>query len=157
MTASERIFEKCLKRGAHVSTAESCTGGMIAARIVDLPGVSAVFEQGFVTYSNEAKEKLLGVSHETLERYGAVSRETAAEMAAGCAKKSGAEFAVAVTGIAGPDGGSEEKPVGLVYIGCYAYGTVTTYRNIFTGDRAAIRGASASRALELLDLLIGEK
>ena len=156
MSAAEHIFQKCLAQGAHLSTAESCTGGLIAARIVDLAGVSEVYEQGFVTYSNEAKERNLGVSHETLERYGAVSRETAAEMASGCARVSGADYTVVTTGIAGPGGGSEEKPVGLVYIGCYVRGTVTTYRNIFTGDRSAIRHAAAERALTLLDLLIPE-
>ncbi len=157
MSAVLHIFEKCLKQGAHVSTAESCTGGMIASRIVDLAGVSEIYEQGFVTYSNEAKESLLGVSHETLAQFGAVSRETAKEMAEGCAKAAHAEYAVVTTGIAGPGGGSEEKPVGLVYIGCFVKGTVTTYRNVFSGDRSSIRKAAASRALELLDLLIPDE
>ena len=103
----------------HVTTSESCTGGLIAGTLVNVPGISAWFGEGYVTYSNEAKVKLLGVSHETLATYGAVSAETAEEMAKGAANVADADASVAVTGIAGPDGGTVEKPVGLVYIGCF--------------------------------------
>ena len=100
-----------------VTTAESCTGGLVAARLVDVPGVSEVFKQGFITYSNKAKRKLLNVKKTTLKEFGAVSEKTAREMAKGAILASGADAAIATTGIAGPDGGTEEKPVGLVYIG----------------------------------------
>ena len=94
----------------------------MAGRLLNVPGASSIYMEGYITYSNEAKEKLLGVSHVTLEQYGAVSKETACEMAEGAAKAAGADLAISVTGIAGPDGGTKEKPVGLVYVGCYADG-----------------------------------
>ena len=114
----KKIVETLKARGEVFCTAESCTGGQISKTVTDLAGVSAVFFGGVVSYANEIKEKLLGVRHKTLEKYGAVSEQTAAEMATGAVRALGADFSVAVTGIAGPDGGSEEKPVGLVYIAC---------------------------------------
>ena len=114
----------------HVTTAESCTGGLIAGALVNVPGISKWFGEGYVTYSNEAKERLLGVSHETLETYGAVSEQTAREMAEGAAKAADADVSVVSTGIAGPDGGTAQKPVGLVYIGCFCKGMVRVERPV---------------------------
>ena len=155
-TLEEQIVEKCIRLNATISTAESCTGGLVAGTLVNVPGVSAVFKEGYVTYSNGAKERLLQVSEKTLKAHGAVSAQTAEEMAAGCAKEAHSDYAVVTTGIAGPDGGSEEKPVGLVYIGCYAKGVVTTHRCQFDGDRQQIRMAAVQRALEILNEQICE-
>lgn len=150
-TLEERIVEKCIAQKATVSTAESCTGGLVAAALVNVPGVSEVFREGYITYSNGAKERLLSVAEDTLKKHGAVSRETAHEMALGCAHTAHSDYAVVTTGIAGPGGGTEEKPVGLVYIGCYAKGAVRTYRCQFDGERMEIRRAAAKRALEILE------
>ena len=116
-TLEQAVIDALRLAGKTLATAESCTGGLIAKRITDLAGCSDVFLGGCVTYSNEAKERLLGVSHETLERFGAVSEQTAAEMAKGARERLGADVAVSATGIAGPGGGSAEKPVGTVYVG----------------------------------------
>ena len=142
-----------LRRGLAVATAESCTGGLIAGAITDVPGSSAWFERGFVTYSNAAKTEMLGVRPGTLEAQGAVSEATAAEMAAGALARSRAGLAVAVTGIAGPDGGSEAKPVGTVSFGwARRAGAVDTQTCRFDGDRAAVRAATVDAALRgLLD------
>lgn len=137
----------CLKkRGLHVATAESCTGGMIASGIVDVPGASYVFEEGYVTYSNRIKEKLLGVSHETLERFTAVSEETANEMAAGMAEAAGVELSIAVTGYAGPENGEDGTPAGTVYIGTSFLGEVKTKKFQFRGDRQQVRRQAAEAA-----------
>ena len=133
-----------------VSCAESCTGGMLSARLINVQGVSEVFKNGFVTYSNKAKRKTLGVKKGTLQKYGAVSAQTAEEMAKGAAFVSKADVTVSVTGIAGPDGGSEEKPVGLVYIGCNVKGSVTVKEFRFKGNRAKIRESATSAALMLM-------
>lgn len=134
-----------------LATAESCTGGMIAAFMTELAGSSSVFERGFVTYSNDSKEELLDVSREILENYGAVSAQTAAAMVDGTLGRSHANIAVSVTGIAGPSGGSPEKPVGLVYIGWGEQGKpALTAEHHFSGDRAAIRRQSAEAALSHL-------
>lgn len=138
----------------HVTTAESCTGGLIAGTLVNVPGISAWFGEGYVTYSNEAKEKLLGVSHETLAGFGAVSEQTAGEMAEGAAKAAGVDAAVAVTGIAGPDGGTAQKPVGLVYLGCFCRGQLRVEKHIFDGDRAQVRAQSVQAALQLLKMML---
>ena len=114
---AERFLEACKRRQFLVATAESCTGGLMMALLTDIPGASSMVDRGFVTYSNEAKVEMLGVSQDTLDRHGAVSRQTALEMAAGALAHSRASIALAVTGIAGPDGGSAEKPVGLVWFG----------------------------------------
>ncbi len=127
------VCRKLMDRGLTLSSAESCTGGMFAAAVTDIPGISAVFQRGLVTYSNQAKMDELGVRKETLEKYGAVSEQTALEMVEGLKKVSGSDVCVAVTGIAGPGGGSAEKPVGLVYIG-FIYGDKKLCRKINTGD-----------------------
>jgi nicotinamide-nucleotide amidase len=137
------------RRGLRVATAESCTGGLIAGAITDVAGSSGWFDRGFVTYSNDAKIGMLGVRAETLETQGAVSEATAAEMATGALARSGADLAVAVTGIAGPDGGSPAKPVGTV---CFAWaqrdGLIATETQHFPGDRAVVRRASVDVALQ---------
>lgn len=134
--------------GATVSTAESCTGGLVAARITSVSGASEAFKYGAVTYCNEAKNKILGVEKETLKILGAVSAKTAAEMAAGVRKIMNAEIGVSVTGLAGPNGG-EGKPVGLVFVAVNSdkYSEVT--ENHFSGDRISVRNQAADKALEL--------
>ncbi|MDD7643744.1 MAG: CinA family protein [bacterium] len=148
------VAELLEQKQLHVTTAESCTGGLIAGTLVNVAGISAWFEEGYVTYSNAAKEKLLGVSHQTLEAYGAVSQQTAEEMAVGAAKAAKADTAISATGIAGPDGGTEEKPVGLVYFGCFCKGETCVEKHIFTGDRAQIRAQSVQAALTLLKTML---
>lgn len=140
----------CWERRIKAVTAESCTGGMVASMITDVGGASAVFDRGFVTYSNAAKVEQLGVSEETLERFGAVSQQTAIEMAAGALQHSHAGIALSVTGIAGPDGGSEEKPVGTVWFGVAVEGRkALAIKRIFENDgRAFIRSEAAKTALQ---------
>lgn len=150
VTLEETIVELLKEKGKTVTTAESCTGGLVAGRLLNVPGASSVYMEGYITYSNEAKEKLLGVSHATLEQYGAVGKETACEMAEGAAKAAGADLAISVTGIAGPDGGTKEKPVGLVYVGCYADGEARAYEFHFTGNRAKNRESTVAKALTIL-------
>ena len=133
-----------------VTTAESCTGGLVAGRLVNVPGASEVFNQGFVTYSNKAKRKYLDVSKSTLKKYGAVSPQTAREMATGGVFATDSDACVAVTGIAGPDGGSEEKPVGLVYIATYMKDKVNVEKYQFKGNREKVREQAVMRALDLL-------
>lgn len=147
----KKIVETLKARGEVFCTAESCTGGQISKTVTDLAGVSAVFFGGVVSYANEIKEKLLGVRHKTLEKYGAVSEQTAAEMATGAVRALGADFSVAVTGIAGPDGGSEKKPIGLVYIACAdKNGNVKVTKNLFSGDRKAVRDQTTKTALQMI-------
>lgn len=150
VTLEEAIVELLKEKGMTVTTAESCTGGLLAGRIMNVAGASAVYQEGYITYSNRAKEKLLGVSEETLRTYGAVSAETAAQMAEGAAKAAEADAALAITGIAGPGGGSSEKPVGLVYVGCFVKGRVRTEEFIFTGNREKNRDYAVVRALTVL-------
>lgn len=133
-----------------VTCAESCTGGMLAARIINVPGTSEVFKSSYVTYSNKAKRRVLGVKKATLDKYGAVSKQTAQEMAKGLTHITKADVTVAITGIAGPDGGTEEKPVGLVYIACCVKGEVTVKECHFTGNRNTVRSSSVSAALVLM-------
>lgn len=133
-----------------VTTAESCTGGMLAARLVNVPGVSDVFREGFITYANKSKRKILDVSKSTLKKYGAVSEQTAKEMATGGVFATDADVCIAITGLAGPDGGSEEKPVGLVYIACYLKDKVRVEKYQFKGNREKIREQSVVKALDLL-------
>lgn len=149
-TLEMALTKLLIKKKYTMTTAESCTGGMIAARMVNAPGVSAVLKSGFITYANEAKEELLGVSHDTLEEFGAVSRETAEEMAEGAVKAAHTDAAVAVTGIAGPDGGTKEKPVGLVYIGVNVRGNVEVREYHFSGSRQKIRESVTAAALTFL-------
>lgn len=150
VSLEEKVVLKLKEKGLHVTCAESCTGGMIAATLINVAGVSDVFDAGFVTYANSAKHKLLGVDENALQIYGAVSRQVAQQMAEGAAKQTGAQAAVAVTGIAGPEGGTLEKPVGLVYIGCTVNGSTVVTENHFKGDRLEIRRQTTKAALELL-------
>jgi nicotinamide-nucleotide amidase len=149
---ARQVLAACEARGIMLATAESCTGGMIAAALTDIAGSSAVVDRGFVTYSNDAKMEMLGVRPETLEAHGAVSRETAVEMAAGALAHSRAGIAVSVTGIAGPGGGSAEKPVGLVWFGLAVKGLPPlAERRLFEDKgRAFIREESVRTALSLI-------
>lgn len=149
------VLKKLKEKKLTISAAESCTGGLFADSLIQYSGASEVFERGLVTYSNKSKVEELGVSEETLEKYGAVSRQTALEMARGVAKISGSDIGVSVTGIAGPDGGSEEKPVGLVYIGIWTKkGEMAKEYNFGTRARNTIRARSVTMMLqELLKLL----
>lgn len=148
---AEVFLEACKARNIMAATAESCTGGMIVAALTDIAGSSAVVDRGFVTYSNEAKIDMLGVSEATLYAHGAVSRETALEMAIGALARSRAGVALSVTGIAGPNGGTSEKPVGLVWFGIARKGqiTVAESRNFGSLERDAIRRESVRTALQL--------
>ena len=150
VTLEEAVVELLKEKGLTLTTAESCTAGLLAGRIMNVSGASKVYNEGYITYSNAAKEKLVKVRREPLDKYGAVSKETAAEMAEGAAKAAEAGASVSVTGIAGPDGGTEEKPVGLVYIGCHVKGNTRTEEFIFTGNRAKNREYAVVRALTLL-------
>ncbi|MCC0063961.1 MAG: nicotinamide-nucleotide amidohydrolase family protein [Defluviimonas sp.] len=151
MTAAERLLAAARAAGATIATAESCTGGMIAAAITDVAGASDIFERGFVTYSNAAKTAMLGVRAQTLAAHGAVSEEVAREMAEGAQREADATLAVSVTGIAGP-GGSEHKPEGRVCFGLAAAGRQTRTETVDFGalGRAAVRRASVDHALRLL-------
>ncbi len=149
VTLEEAVAGLLRENGWKLSTAESCTGGMLGARMTAVPGVSEVYKGGFITYSNKAKRKFLGVKKKTLQRFGAVSQETALEMAQGAAGAAKTEVAVSVTGIAGPGGGTAEKPVGLVYIGCSVQQHVTVREYRFNGNRAIVRESAVSAALTL--------
>ncbi|WP_099468527.1 competence/damage-inducible protein A [Konateibacter massiliensis] len=149
-TLEESIVKLLIKKKLTVSTAESCTGGMLAARLVNVSGVSDVFRQGFITYSNKAKRKLLSVQKSTLREHGAVSAKTAKEMARGGVIAADSDICVAITGIAGPEGGTDEKPVGLVYIACCVDHKVTVKEFHFTGNRQKVREQSVVKALTLL-------
>lgn len=153
----EELSLLLLEKKMMLTTAESCTGGLIAGAITDRAGSSAIFDRGFITYSNEAKIQMLGVQPKTLESYGAVSDQTAADMTAGALRNSNANIAVSVTGIAGPGGGSIEKPVGLVFIGIWAKGHASkTFKHNFDGDRTTIRQQTVEAALEHLIAYVGE-
>lgn len=144
---SERLGQACLARGVTITAAESCTGGGVARAITDIAGSSAYFETGYVTYANAAKTRLLGVPAATLDTYGAVSRETVVAMVAGACRESGADLGVAISGVAGPGGGSVDKPVGTVWL---AWGDATRQRAErfhFAGDRLAIRERAVYVAL----------
>jgi len=149
------VGERLLARGQCIATAESCTGGLIAKLLTDIAGSSAWFERGLVTYSNEAKHELLGVPADTLQRAGAVSAETVQEMVQGLLKAAPVQWAVAVSGIAGPGGGSADKPVGTVWIGWGGTdAAVSVSRFLFEGDRDAVRRLSAEAALRGLEGLL---
>lgn len=148
VTLEEKLVKVLKKRELTVTTAESCTGGLLSGRLINAPGASEVVHQCFVTYANSAKHELLGVPEEVLKKHGAVSEQTAKAMALGAAKAANAEVAVSVTGIAGPGGGTKEKPVGLVYIGCFVNGITEVIECHFSGNRAKIREASVARALD---------
>jgi nicotinamide-nucleotide amidase len=153
--AAKRVLELCRARGLHVATAESCTGGLVAAALTEIAGSSDVVDRGFVTYSNEAKAELLGVPHSTLKRYGAVSAQTAKAMAVGALKNSRADIAVSITGIAGPGGGTQKKPGGLVHFAAATRGGRHITRKRLYGDigRGRVRQRSVLDALEMLALL----
>jgi len=150
ITLEETVVDLLWQEGMTVTTAESCTGGLLAGRIINVPGASDIYREGYITYADEAKEKLLGVRPETLSNVGAVSEDTAAEMARGAMEKAGADASVSVTGIAGPDGGTKEKPVGLVYIGCCVKHNLRVEEFHFTGNREKNRDYAVVRALTLL-------
>jgi nicotinamide-nucleotide amidase len=148
-----KFIEGLRRRELRLVTAESCTGGLIAAVITETPGSSHVLERGYVTYSNEAKESMLGVRHEIIDRHGAVSEQTARAMAEGALAGSPADVAVSVTGIAGPDGGTSEKPVGLVHFAAARRGGRTLHKEMRFGDlgRTEVRRRSVITALALVD------
>jgi len=144
------VGELLVSKGITIATAESCTGGLLAGKLINYPGISSVFMEGVITYSNEAKMARLNVKKETLDSYGAVSKETAAEMALGIAKAAATDIGISITGIAGPGGGTEEKPVGLVYVGLYIKGKVKTKELRLSGDRQKVRNRTVMMALDLL-------
>jgi len=146
----DKLFELLKKYNLTISTAESCTGGLIAAAITNVSGSSSFFGTGVVTYANQAKMKLVGVKKETLDQYGAVSEQTAIEMADGVLKLAESDVSVAVTGIAGPTGGTVDKPVGLVYIGVSGKNGTFAYKNNFDGNRDDVRRQTVNRAFELV-------
>ena len=151
MQLSEQVGQALKARGATVTTAESCTGGWVAKTLTDIAGSSAWCERGFVTYSNEAKSQMIGVSEATLLDQGAVSEPVVVEMAIGALRAARADYAISVSGIAGPDGGSAEKPVGTVWFGvASASGQGVTQRECFAGDREAVRRQATAYALNLL-------
>ncbi len=156
-TAS-RVLEAFRARGLKLATAESCTGGLVAAALTEIAGSSDVVDRGFVTYSNEAKQAMLGVPAATLKRYGAVSAQTAAAMAAGALKNSLADVTVAITGVAGPGGGTKQKPVGLVHFAAASRDGRHAARSRRYGKigRRRVRERSVAEALELLQLLAGK-
>jgi nicotinamide-nucleotide amidase len=149
------LIDLCRARSLTVTTAESCTGGLLAASLTAVPGASQAFDRGFVTYSNAAKMQLLGVEEELLETMGAVSEDVAVAMALGALATSGADLGVAITGIAGPGGGSDQKPVGLVHLAAARFdGLVRPKRYVFAGTRDDVRLASVHAAIDLLEELI---
>lgn len=150
MTQAEKLVALLKAQNLKCATAESCTGGGVGAAITSVPGSSEVYLGGVVSYSNSVKAQVLGVRRETLDTAGAVSAECAAEMAEGVRRLTGADLAVSVTGIAGPGGGSEAKPVGLVWFGLASKAGVRTEKAIFAGDRAAVRAQAATHALGML-------
>ena len=148
------VARMLVESGLKISIAESCTGGLIASSLISYPGISSSLMEGCVTYSNEAKIHRLGVKKETLDKFGAVSRETAMEMATGIAKSLGVDIGISTTGIAGPNGESEKKPVGLVYFGVYNRGEVYSIKRIFTGDRNMVRNRATKFALNEIRLIL---
>lgn len=155
--AALRVFELCREQAVTLATAESCTGGLVAAAITDIPGSSDVFDRGFVTYSNDAKMKLLGVSKDLLAQYGAVSAQCAKAMALGALNAAGTSIAVSITGIAGPGGGSADKPVGLVFMACANREGKFHARECRFGDpgRDEVRRRSVIAAFALIEELLG--
>ena len=150
---AETILQSARSRGWKITTAESCTGGLISALLTEIPGSSDMFTHGFITYANAAKTQMIGVDEAVLKTYGAVSEHTARHMAEGALHTANADISVAVTGIAGPGGGTENKPVGLVHIASATQGNPSFHaEHIFSGDRTAIRLQAVSAALELLQI-----
>lgn len=154
-TPEERVVRLLKEKNLRITAAESCTGGMIAGALVNVAGASDVFGESYVTYSNDAKQRLVGVRTETLEQFGAVSEQTAWEMAAGAARAAGADVALSSTGIAGPGGGTPQKPVGLVYIGCCVQGSVQVRKLRFYGSRMENRIRTVEEALRFAAEMLG--
>ena len=148
LTIEEEVAQLLQKYRLSITTAESCTGGLIAGTLVNVSGISSQFNEGYITYSNEAKERLLGVSHATLETYGAVSEQTAEEMAAGARCAAHADMSIVSTGIAGPDGGTKEKPVGLVYVGICVMGETEVKELHLNGTREEVRECTCKITFE---------
>lgn len=151
------VSEMLMEKNLTISIAESCTGGLVSSTLINYPGISSVFIEGCITYSNESKINRLGVNQEVLKKYGAVSKEIAKEMAEGIAKNFNTNVAISTTGIAGPRGGTSEKPVGLVYVGIYINGKTTVKKHLLNGNRQEIRSMATENAindlrLRLLDL-----
>lgn len=146
----ELIVEQLKKKRWKITTVESCTAGLVSARLTEVAGVSEVFKQGFITYSDKAKRKLVDVKKETLKNYTAVSEQTAFEMARGGAMQAKADVCISVTGYAGPEGGADGSPVGLVYFGCYIKGEIKVLKCQFAGNRREIREQAVEAALSLL-------
>ena len=154
---ARRVSSSIVKHGQSLATVESCTGGWVAKVLTDLPGSSAVLAGGFVTYSNGAKQTMVGVSVETLAQFGAVSEVTAAEMASGALRYSGATVSLSITGVAGPDGGTDTKPVGMVCFGwANKQGLLDTETCHFLGDRNAVRKQAVIHALQGVELRLGK-
>ena len=146
----EKIVQHLVKSGLDITTAESCTGGLLSATLVNVSGASEILNQAVVTYSNQAKRKILGVKKSTLKKHGAVSKQTAYEMAMGAKKFAKSKVAISTTGIAGPDGGTKKKPVGLVYVGVYVNGTTYIKKFLFQGSRDEVRRLTVVNALNIL-------
>jgi len=155
VAAGERLLEICRRKKLTIATAESCTGGLVAGMLTEIPGVSGMLDRGFITYSNQAKQEMLGVPAATLEAHGAVSRETAEAMAKGALAHAPVDLAVSVTGVAGPDGGSDEKPVGLVHFAAASRSGQLNHVERRFGDpgRAEIRKRSVLQAIVMLHAL----
>ncbi len=151
------LIDRLRKASWHIAIAESCTGGLLAGAFTDVPGASDVFGWGFVCYGNDTKTKVLGVPEEILDRYGAVSKETAGFMASGALQVSGNEIALATTGIAGPGGATEDKLVGLVFVALADKDNVILSKNFFNGDRAQVREQTIDKAMEMLDAYLTHK
>jgi PncC family amidohydrolase len=154
--AAEAVLELCRARGWTLASAESCTGGLVGARLTDVPGASAVYVGGVVAYSDDVKRSQLGVPDETLRQHGAVSAETAEHMAAGARRALAADVAVSVTGVAGPSGGTSEKPVGLVFLAAKSPDGDFAERLLLDGDRHAIREQATVRALRFLEEVLSQ-
>lgn len=150
VSLEQSVVDLLLANNLTVTTVESCTGGLLAGRLINVPGVSEIFKMGHITYSNKAKRKIVGVKRKTLEKYGAVSGQVVREMVNGVLQLTRADVAVSVSGVAGPDGGTPEKPVGLVYIACSVCGTVTVQECHFSGTRSKIRESAVAAALILM-------
>lgn len=150
MTPATLLIQRLKLALASLGVAESCTGGLLSASLTDVPGASEVFRGGVVAYHNEVKQSILRVHRHTLDTFGAVSEQTAMEMVAGARLALGVDYAAAITGVAGPGGGTPEKPVGLVYIAVHGPEVGAVTRNVFSGDRASIRAQAVEKALEML-------
>jgi len=157
MNKAEELVSLLAAKGLTCATAESCTGGGVGSAITSVPGSSAVFQGGVISYSNDVKANVLGVSRDSLSRVGAVSQEVAEQMACGARRLAMADIAVSLTGIAGPGGGSAGKPVGLVWFGLATARGVRSERRVFSGDRASVRAAAVEHAIEMMVSAAGEE